>query len=39
MLPEDPANQDYTEGGDDEGHYEDAYYPQITEEEIAFLKQ
>lgn len=39
MQPEDPANQDYTEGGDDEGYYDDGYYPNTTEEEVEILKQ
>ena len=39
MLPEDPANQDYTEGGDDEEDYNEGYYPMIAEEEVALLRQ
>lgn len=39
MQPEDPANQDYTEGGDDEEYYEDDYYPPIVEEENEILRQ
>ena len=39
MLPEDPANQDYTDGGYDEGYYEDNYYPNTVEEEVEILKQ
>ena len=39
IKPEDPANQDYTEGGDDEGYYEDDYYPTTVEEENEIPRQ
>lgn len=39
MQPEDPTNQDYTEGGDDEVYYEDDYYPPTVEEENEILRQ
>lgn len=39
MLPKDPANQDRTEGGDDEGYYDDGYYPITTEDEVEILRQ
>ena len=31
MQPKDIANQDYSEGGDDEEYYEDDYYPTNAE--------
>ena len=39
MLPDEIANQGYIEGGDDEGYYEDDYYPTDAEREMELLRQ
>lgn len=39
MLPEDPAYQDYTEEGDDQGYYEGDYFPTEANFEIERVKQ
>lgn len=39
MMPEDPANQTYTKGGDDEGEYDEGYYPLTAEEEVEILRK
>ena len=39
MIPEDTADQGYTEGGDDQGYYEDYYYPMDAEREVELLRQ
>ena len=33
------VDQGYTEGGDDEGYYEDDYYPTDTDREVELLRQ
>ena len=39
MLPEDPANRNYTEEGDDQGYFEDDYFPTDAELEVERLRQ
>ena len=39
MIPKDIADQGYTEGGDDEGYYEDDYYPTAVKIEVELLRQ
>ena len=39
MLPEDPAYQDYTEEGNDQGYFETDYFPTAVDLEIERLKQ
>ena len=39
MVPNETADQGYTDGGDDEGYYEDYYYPTDAEREMELLRQ
>ena len=39
VQPEEPVTQDHTKGGNDQGYYEDDYYPTAAKLEIERLKQ
>lgn len=39
ILPEDPTNQNYTKGGDDQGYYKGDYFPTDAHLEVERLRQ